>query len=290
MVQRRLTSIPAFTGAISLLAVWLGGCGPADAPRTGEPAPPIATTSATPTPVRDKPAPDPRVYVETFDDGPGGWYADRRLALPVWDGVAYCHSPWWTDANHAPPGAGYLHMMMWIYTNKAHYQVDDEYTRLLPYRGSRFAEEGHSRNLTNARLTVRLRGEGDFKGAELLFLVQAKTAKTTVNSALTGQPFKITRDWSEQTVTLAPDPKQWTCLGARHDMQNDYGCDDIDKVLADVNLDMIFILFPLKVVPAGVEINDINAPRAVQDYPVDQQHLPKGLIMFDTIKIEYPNG
>ena len=88
-----------------------------------------------------------RTYVETFDDGPGGWYGGRKFALPVWDGVAYCYSPWWVDANHAPPGAGYLHMLLWVYTNKTHYEVDDDYTRSLPYRYSRFAEEGYSRNL-----------------------------------------------------------------------------------------------------------------------------------------------
>jgi len=136
---------------------------------------------------------------------------------------------------------------------------------------------------------VRLRGGGDFKGAQLLFLVQATTDKTTASFILTGQPFKITHDWSEQTVTLVPDPEQWICLGARHDMQDEYGCDDIDKVLADVNMDIIFVRFPLKVVPARGDIEDINIPRAVKDYPVDQQYLPKGLIMFDTIKIEYPN-
>jgi len=44
----------------------------------------------------------------------------------------------------------------------------------------------------------------------------------------------------------------------------------------------------VKVVPAGVDIEDIHVLRAVKDYPMDQ-YLPKGLIMFDTIKIEYPN-
>jgi len=232
--------------------------------------------------------PAARAYVETFDSGPGGWLADRYYTLPVWDGVAYCYSPWWTDANHAPPGAGYLHMLMWLYTHKKRYQNDDEYTRRLPYCYSRFAEEGFSRNLTDAKLTARLRGDGDFKGAQLLFLVQATTDKTTANFALTGQPFKITREWSQQTVTLTPNPKEWTCLGARHDMQNLYGCDDIAKVLADVNLDIMFILFPVKVVPACGDIKDINTLRAVKDYPVDQQNLPKGLIMFDTVRIEYP--
>lgn len=289
MIQRRLLQGLTSVCAIPLMSVCLSGCGAARSPDTSEQELPSASTADTSQSDRGESGSDPCVYVETFDNGPGGWYADRRFALPVWDGVAHCYSPWWTDANHAPPGAGYLHILLWIYTNKAHYEEDSEYNRLLPYRGSRFAEEGYSRNLTNAKLTVRLRGDGDFKGAEMLFLAQAKTDKTTANFVLTAQPFKITRDWSEQTVMLVPDSKQWTCLGARHDMQNDYGCDDIEKVLADVNLDIIFVLFPLKVVPAGVEIEDINTPRAVQDYPVDQQHLPKGLIMFDTIRIEYPN-
>ena len=230
-----------------------------------------------------------RTYIETFDNGHGGWYADRYYALPVWDGVAYCHGPWWTDANHAPPGAGYLQCLMWLYTDKKRYQQDTEYTRHLPYRCSRFAEEGWSRNLTNAKVTVRLRGDGDFKGAQLLLDVQATTDKTTANFVLTGQPFEITREWSEQTVTLAPDPKQWTSLGARHDMQNEYVYGDLAKVLADVNLDVIFLLFPIKVVPACGGIKDINIPRAVKDYPLDQQYLPKGLVMFDTVKIEYPD-
>ena len=36
-------------------------------------------------------------------------------------------------------GAGYLHLMLWTYTNKTHYQVEDDYTRLLSYRYSRLA-------------------------------------------------------------------------------------------------------------------------------------------------------
>lgn len=231
----------------------------------------------------------PRAYVETFDHGPGGWYADRRYALPVWDGVAYCHGPWWLDSNHAPPGAGYLHLVMWLYTSAKHYQEDNEYNRSLPYRGSRFAEEGHSTNLTNARMTVRLRGAVDLQGAQLLLLIQGKTDKTTPNFVLTGQPFRVTRDWSDQTVVLRPDPKQWTCLGARHDMVHEYGCDDVAKLLRDVNLDIILALFPLKIVPLSKDIKDLHRTRAGQAYPVDIEALPKGLIMFDTVKIEYPN-
>ena len=287
MNRVRSSGTSSFVGSVCLLAILLSGCGPTSDTAVTDDAMQTAVTDSGS--ARDIPTPSRPTYIETFDDGPGGWYGGRKFELPVWDGVAHCYSPWWTDANHAPPGAGYLHMILWAYTNKKHYQGNDDYTRSLPYRHSRFAEEGYSTNLTNAKLTVRLRGHGDFKEAELLLLVQAQTDKTTVNSALTGQPFKITREWSEQTVTLAPDPKQWTCLGARHDMKDEYGCDDIDKVLADVNFDIIFILFPVKVVPAGLDINDINIPRAVKDYPVDQQYLPKGLIMFDTIQIEYPD-
>ena len=187
-------------GSVGVLAILLGGCGP-----TTEA--PVTSSAAQNTELDSKPPPDTltatrRTYIETFDDGPGGWYGGRKFELPVWDGVAYCFGPWWTDANHAPPGAGYLHMLLWAYTVKKHYQVDSAYNRALPYRHSRFAEEGYSTNLTNAKLTVRLRGHGDFKEAELLLLVQAQTDKTTVNSALTGQPFKITPEWSEQTVHL----------------------------------------------------------------------------------------
>src|SRR6188768_4142229 len=66
--------------------------------------------------------PKREAYLETFDHGPGGWYADRRYALRVWDGVAYCYSPWWVDANHAPPGAGYLHLVLWMHTDKRNYE------------------------------------------------------------------------------------------------------------------------------------------------------------------------
>jgi hypothetical protein len=120
------------------------------------------------------PARASRPYIETFDHGPGGWYGNRYYALPVWDGVAYCYSPWWLDANHAPPGAGYLHMLRWTYTAKRRYQGNDEYTRQLPYLGSRFAEEGHSTDLRNARLTVRLRGDVDLKGAQMAVRARAE--------------------------------------------------------------------------------------------------------------------
>ncbi len=229
---------------------------------------------------------NPRVYFEDFNHGNGGWYADRHYALPVWDGVAYCHGPWFLDSNHAPPGAGYLHLVMWLYTDGRWYEHPTAASRL-PYTNNSFVEQGYSTRLANARMTVRLRGELQARGAELLLLAQSETDKTTANMVLTGQPFRVTREWSEQTVTLAPDPGQWTCLGSRHDRTGLYGCDEIGKVLEDVNIDLIFVLFPLEIVPLSDEVTDLHAQRAGMDYPVDQDRLPKGLIMFDWVKIEY---
>ncbi len=241
-------------------------------------------------------------YIETFDDGPGGWVANRRDPLPVWDGVAYCFGPWFVDPNHAPPGAGYLHMLMFITTSP-------KWVARKEYPSNAFVEGKRSTNLTNARVTLRLRGTFDLpdnvrggiekarkqgevpmglQGSRLLLWVQAETQGTMANFALTGQPFQITPNWSEQTVVLQPDPTQWTCAGGRHDLIQKYGCADIADVLEDVNLDLYLVLFPLKVVPAG-EVEFPQQTRAGEHYPVQQEFLPKGLLMVDTVKIEYPD-
>jgi hypothetical protein len=134
----------------------------------------------------------------------------------------------------------------------------------------------------------------DMQGSQMLLLIQGATQGTTANFVLTGQPFRITRDWSIQTVTLTPDPAQWTCLGARESMKHVYGCAPVEAVLRDVNVDLMFVLFPLQVVPL-YEVKEPHKLRAGQDYPnepsypVVEKHLPKGIIMFDWVKIEYPD-
>ena len=52
----------------------------------------------------------PMTYIETFDDGPGGWQ-EWPNSLKVENGYAMAASPWWVDFNHAPPGGGYLHLL-----------------------------------------------------------------------------------------------------------------------------------------------------------------------------------
>jgi hypothetical protein len=244
----------------------------------------------------------PRVYEEGFEDGAGGWTADLRSPLPVWDSVAYCCGPWSVDANHAPPGAGYLHLLMYLLTHPR--SISPETTA--QHGVNRFVEGGCSRDLRDAKLSVRLRGimdlagplcnnhvpvpRPDLDGAQLLLLAQAQVERpqrTTANFVLTGQPFRITPEWSEQTVCLVPDPAQWTCLGARHDLTDTYGYSHIGDVLRDVNVDIIFVLFPLRVVPLG-KVDDRDRQWAAKDYKVDMQYLPKGLVMFDSVRIQYP--
>lgn len=230
-------------------------------------------------------------YVEDFDHGAGGWLANRYDLLPIFDGAAYCFGPWYLDSHHAPPGAGYLHMLMYLYTSEKN--VGPE--RRSHLEGNRFIGQNKSTDLTNARLSVRLRGEVDLQGARLLLLVQGKTPKTTANFVLSGQPLRVEHEWTEQTLTLTPEPKQWTCLGARWDKRSDYGCDDITDVLRDVNWDIMFVLFPLKIVPTHPDrVSDPHKMRPGQDYPgypsyeVEQKFLPKGVIMIDWVRVEYP--
>ena len=162
-------------------------------------------------------------YIETFDDGPGGWYgwisnAAGPKPLEIRDGCAISRSPWWIDYNHAPPGAGYLHLLYMLNTTGK----PGEHQREVQGE-NRFVRGGFPTDFTHARMTLRLRGEVEAKGAQLLLLCQAVQGGICSGWLLTGQPFRVTPDWSEQTVTAVPDPAQWTCLGSRHDRTDFYG-------------------------------------------------------------------
>ncbi len=232
-------------------------------------------------------------YSENFENGSGGWLANRYEPLPILDGAATCYSPWYLDSHHAPPGAGYIHMLMYLYTRGDLVGAD----RKAHLQGNGFIEQNKSTDLTNARLSVRLRGDVDLQGSDLVLLIQGKTPKTMANFVLSGQPLRVGHDWTEQSIVLSPDPKQWTCLGARWDKVDQYGCDDIAVLLKDVNFDIMFVLFPLKVVPTHPElVKDMHRMRPGQDYPgypsyeVEQKYLPRGVIMFDSVRIDYPDA
>ena len=226
-------------------------------------------------------------YVETFDNGPGGWCAWGTASyLPeLNEGAFVTRSPWRVDPNHCAPGAGYLHLLAYLYTHADYYS--DEVAAEVGVNN--FLAEGKDRNLTNARMTVRLRGNVDLKGAKLTLWVQADVGDTRPNFALTGQSLTVTPDWSEQTLLLSDDPAQWTCVGGRHDKQELYGYGDIRDALLDVNCDLILVMFPLTVVPIGIPMEMKDHLRTHRDYEPDYTYLPEGFVEFDTIQIEYPD-
>jgi len=230
-----------------------------------------------------------RPYIETFDDGPGGWMGwvgggGGSVRLDVEKSVATVRSPWGVDYNHAPPGAGYLNLLYVLMTQR---QPALEYADR-----NRFYEEGHSTDLTGCRFSVRIRGQVKLQGAQLMLLVQSavprEQPKVVANYVLAAQPIEITPDWSEQTLKLDPDPAQWLCMGTRGEgaMSSIYGEAPIGPVLHDVNVDLILVLFPLDVRPAIEIAGDPHRLRAGKDYPIRQDLLPSGFVSLDEIRIE----
>lgn len=201
------------------------------------------------------------------------------------DGAAVSRSPWWIDYNHAPPGAGYLHILFALHTHHPP-GFPRQYVEL--GGTNRFVSGGYPRDFTHARVSARLRGEVQLRGAQCLLLVQSKTAGRWVNLVLSAQPFRIESEWSWQTAELAPDPAQWLALGSRHDRRDTYGNAPVAEVLADVNGDIILVLFPLDVRPAQPLSRGPHRLRAGEDYRVAMEHLPCGYIQMDEFRIEFP--
>jgi hypothetical protein len=137
-------------------------------------------------------------------------------------------------------------------------------------------------------VTARLKGKLDARGAQLVLLAQSRVGCININYVLTGQPFAVTEDWSEQTITLDPDPEQWKCMGSRHDRTDFYGWGDIADVLRDLDDDIILVLHPLDVVPAEPIDGNPHRLKAGEDYKVDRSRLPAGYVMLDEVRIEFP--
>ena len=151
-----------------------------------------------------------------------------------------------------------------------------------------FVQQGCSTNFTDARLTLRLKGELIPNGAQLLLLCQGVHDDLCSGWLLTGQPFTVTDDWSESTVHACPDADQWTCLGSRHDRTATYGFRPLETVLADVNTDILLVLFPLDISPMGPLAGDPHSLRPEEDYPVWRSKLPEGYVALDEVRIEFP--
>lgn len=237
-------------------------------------------------------------YLETFDGAGNGWlgWGNRQgdqvasgVAAPVLEnGCAVSRGPWWVDANHAPPGGGYLHIHYCLHTTV--HKNTPIYDRISG--GNTFIKGGYPLDFRDAEFTVRIKGDIDQKGANLVFLAQADVGKVRSNHVLTAQPIEITPDFTEQTLVLEPDPAQWTALGSRHDRTDLYGEAPIEDMLANLNVDFILVHFPLNVKPTpGVELeDDPHILYADRDYPVDRSLLPTGEICLDEVRIKFKSS
>jgi hypothetical protein len=230
-----------------------------------------------------------KTYIETFDDGPGGWtgWISNSLgpkALDVCDSCAISRSPWWIDYNHAPPGAGYMHLLYTVLTSGTAGEHQKEIAG-----PNHYITEGFGTDFTNARITLRMKGELCAQGTQLHLLCQGVHDGICSGWLLTGQAFEVTEDWSDQTIVCEPDEQQWTCLGSRHDRADFYGRTPLATVLGDANANILFVLYPLDVAAMGPIDGDPDILRPEKDYPVWRSRLPEGYVMLDEVRIEFPN-
>lgn len=230
-----------------------------------------------------------KTYLYTFSDDPGGWHTIRNnfdgpKRLEIRDDGLVSRSPWWVDYNHAPPGAGYLHMLYVLPTQ------GPGLPEAIAEAGGRngFLEGGFPSDFTNARLSFRLHGELESRGANLVLLVNSTVNGLTSGWALTGNPLRVPPEPGEQTIVAAPDPSQWTCLGGRRNRQRSYGKIDLETALRDINGNIMLILFPLNVVPMGPLDGDPHLLRAGKDYPVWSSRLPEGYVVLKEVRIVFP--
>ncbi len=230
-----------------------------------------------------------RIYREDFDNGPAGWLTwlnntDGAGQAEAAAGALIARLPCWVDYLHAPPGAGYLHILFFLHT-AIHPPFPGRWLEL--GAGNPFLAGKFPTDFRNALLRLRVRGQLEAKGARLVLHIQSKAGEKYVNFALTRQPIRITPEWSEQTLHLRPDPAEWTCLGARHDREW-LGTGEIEPVLAGVNRDIHFSLFPLDIAPAAPIDGDPHLLKAGEDYPVDESRLPRGTVEMDWVEIRFP--
>jgi hypothetical protein len=239
-------------------------------------------------------------YVENFDNGDGGWRANMSDQLLTMGSSAYCYGPWSVDANHAPPGAGYLHLLMYLHTTACRVRNHKLLQR------NRFIQDNHSLDFSGGRLTVRARGFLDFCGPlcnyaeplanlqnyevpRIFLLLQSACGEDwpRANYILSGQPVNLASSWTETTLDLTPDPSRWIYLGSRHDLTHKYGERPIEDVLHCVDVNLIFVLFPLVMKPLNLELGQADIQWASRDYLTDQRYLPKGLVEFDSVRLDY---
>ena len=99
--------------------------------------------------------------------------------------------------------------------------------------------------------------------------------------------FKVGADRAEQTVALDPDPAGWKALGSRHDRTDMYGVKPLERVLSKADANIMFLLYPINVVPMGPIDVDMHKLRPNREYPVWRHELPEGYVTLDSVQIEF---
>lgn len=202
------------------------------------------------------------IHEHDFAAGSGGWSTTLTLLtadqLPAeyqacwrsWLGLQACNvdvpvegermvlqSPWWLDPNHAPPGAGYLSLLAWVYLDGAPGTSTHGVSKM---------------DLRDATLSVSIRAQDlDLKGSHLHFWFQTTMpdgrfanfvyTRSAIESTLAPDAHDL--EWVE--IKLSSDPSAWTCLGTAGARADLYGCMDVAIALRAVDNDFGFILFPV---------------------------------------------
>ena len=226
-------------------------------------------------------------YAETFEEGPGGWCGWKSNAagprpLEWRPGRVTSRSPWWIDYNHAPPGAGYMHLLFALNTHGPQGEVTNEVGG-----PNRFIAGGHPTDFTDAAVTIRVSGELSAQGAELMVLLQGTVDGIISGWLCAGQPFHVSQEMTDQTIALAPDPDQWRALGTRPERADMYGVKPLRDVLAGVDANIMLVLFPLDIAPMGPLDGDPHVLRPERDYPVWRHKLPEGYVSLDSVRIRF---
>ena len=135
------------------------------------------------------------VYHETFEDGSGGWYGyedclgQRKRSLDWQRDRLTSRSPWWIDYNHAPPGAGYFHMLFCMNTSGP----QSEEIKDLGV-ANRFIAQELPLDFTGAHITIRPRGELRAQGAKLSVLLQGVVDGICSGWVQTRKTFEVRTD------------------------------------------------------------------------------------------------
>lgn len=229
-------------------------------------------------------------YEEDFREGNGGFFGfkgnfEGPYALDREDDAIVSYGPWWIDYNHAPPhGGGYLSLMFGLMTRgPLNEPIRDCSGR------NRFIENQVTTDFRGARLNLRLRGElEELRGAQLALLIQSAQDGICSGWVLTGQPIKITPQWHDHELALEADDSQWASLGSRPDRTETYGEIPLADVLADVNVNIYLVLFPLEVGRKGPMHGDSELRRPGRDFRVWQNRLPDGYVALDRVQLYVP--